>query len=1363
MQMTWPSARLWRRIAIAVAALLLIAILALRLFAMSPVAADIVSRQLNAQSVRGQTIEVSGLRGDLLGRMSASQLTVRDADGVWLDARDVELAWSPLALVSNYLKLHDVSAASLDIARQPTLAPSTSSGGAVFDRYSLDRFVIGDWTLAEGVAGPEQSYAVTARFQAKGMTGEVLGRLVPVTSPGDRADIELSWGGAVPLEGNVQIEGEPSGLIATLLQAPEGEAISASLDASGGFLSWTISGSAMSGDAEVLNLDVAQDRNELRTEGWVALDAFGVLSPLQKRLGNRAEFETRRARDGSLVATMEADTLSAEVSGKFVRNRTERRLEDMVLTMTDANAPALTGARNLTLPQLRASGVLTEMDGAYSFEGELSAPTFEYGRYGAQALQGDGRLTYETGSLGIDMSFAADRLNGLPQSVAQLAPGRATALVDAAIPFAARQIVFEQFDLTTNRLRADATGTLGFGGAIDLQGRATLDDYARLDSVSGNWALSGPGLSQLVLDFEGDVSPGDQIPALAGLIGERAAVTLKARREGKTLRLDAASLRSEMIDLSAVGQSAGGELRLDGTLASERISVAGAEAKAVGAEIALSGPLASLRGGLNATLGSLTFSGQEFEDVSLSADLSRLTGPDFLVAADARFAGAPLALSVSGQYAADAIRADTITLNWDELNAQGQGAIDLADLAQSELVLEVDGRAPLVGELSGSVAYRDLLLDAELAIADTVYGPIDVKTARLDMQGTWPQFEGDLAYEAEVPVLGEDLPASGALDLGLDAIARTLSVGGSGRLAEQEFAISSPIRVDFGSGLSIDGVLSALGGRITLDVDPSGLLLTEVRVEDVSMAALGSLIQRPSLRGVLNAQSKLQITDGLLLNGDAQVSIIGLARGLPDAPTADIELQATIVENVLTANLQAGDADRSLDLFVDLESALEHNGSLPSIRQLKGASTPIRIRGGGPIAPLWVLAAPPDLRLEGDFSINADNGTGETFRFRGPLRFQNGVFEDGFTGLHLKAIDVSAELSENGIDVQSARANGSNSGSLSASGSYRFDGIGAVDLDLNQLNAFSRSDLSATVSGAAKIDRQNRRTRIQGDLDLDQARVNLATLPGSGYTTIDVIFLDPTQEAVPESPAREAIMLDLRVRAERRVFVFGRGVDSEWRADVRVSGNAGAPRLIGRANLVRGEADLLSRRFRLSEGVIRFIGAPADTQLLLRADRTADGITSSINLAGDLNDPEITLSASPALPDDEILARVLFGRSPSQLSPLQAAQLAGAAAQLAGGDAFNLTGGLEAATGLDRLDFGFDETGGATLATGKYLADDVYLEVQSGVSGAPGVALEWTPLENLAIDAEVDPELGPKVAIQWKRDFDRLPFEEKDE
>ena len=46
--------------------------------------------------------------------------------------------------------------------------------------------------------------------------------------------------------------------------------------------------------------------------------------------------------------------------------------------------------------------------------------------------------------------------------------------------------------------------------------------------------------------------------------------------------------------------------------------------------------------------------------------------------------------------------------------------------------------------------------------------------------------------------------------------------------------------------------------------------------------------------------------------------------------------------------------------------------------------------------------------------------------------------------------------------------------------------------------------------------------------------------------------------------------------------------------------------------------------------------------------------------------PEIRFTSVPALPEDEVLARLIFGRSMSNLSPLQIAQLAEAAAQLAG-------------------------------------------------------------------------------------------------
>ena len=119
-----------------------------------------------------------------------------------------------------------------------------------------------------------------------------------------------------------------------------------------------------------------------------------------------------------------------------------------------------------------------------------------------------------------------------------------------------------------------------------------------------------------------------------------------------------------------------------------------------------------------------------------------------------------------------------------------------------------------------------------------------------------------------------------------------------------------------------------------------------------------------------------------------------------------------------------------------------------------------------------------------------------------------------------------------------------------------------------------------------------------------------------------------------------------------------------------------------------------------------------------------------------------------------MLSRVLFGRSPTQLSGLEAARLAAALAQLSGGGGFDLLGGLERALGLDTFDVGSGTNGDVQVTSGKYLTEDVYLEVRSGATGAPGVAIEWEPVTNIEVEAATSTEDGQHISIQWKRDFD---------
>src|SRR3546814_10257382 len=89
----------------------------------------------------------------------------------------------------------------------------------------------------------------------------------------------------------------------------------------------------------------------------------------------------------------------------------------------------------------------------------------------------------------------------------------------------------------------------------------------------------------------------------------------------------------------------------------------------------------------------------------------------------------------------------------------------------------------------------------------------------------------------------------------------------------------------------------------------------------------------------------------------------------------------------------------------------------------------------------------------------------------------------------------------------------------------------------------------------------------------------------------------------------------------------------------------------------------------------------------LAATTEQEDINATIAITGSAQDPHIAFTSTPALPQDEVLSRLLFGSSPENLSATEAIQLAAALNSLrGGGGGLNPLGTLRSATGIDRLD-----------------------------------------------------------------------------
>jgi len=180
--------------------------------------------------------------------------------------------------------------------------------------------------------------------------------------------------------------------------------------------------------------------------------------------------------------------------------------------------------------------------------------------------------------------------------------------------------------------------------------------------------------------------------------------------------------------------------------------------------------------------------------------------------------------------------------------------------------------------------------------------------------------------------------------------------------------------------------------------------------------------------------------------------------------------------------------------------------------------------------------------------------------------------------------------------------------------------------------------------------------------------------------------------------------------------VRGLGIRSTWRTDLKIGGFADSPAFTGRADLVRGDYEFAGRTFRLDRGIIRFRGEnPPNPLLDIRAEAQVQGLDATVLVQGTGLKPEISFASVPQLPQDELLSRILFGTSITNLSAPEALQLASAVAALNSGTGnLDPINALRKAVGLDRLRIipADIATGQKTaVAAGKYIGRKLFVEV----------------------------------------------------
>ncbi len=243
------------------------------------------------------------------------------------------------------------------------------------------------------------------------------------------------------------------------------------------------------------------------------------------------------------------------------------------------------------------------------------------------------------------------------------------------------------------------------------------------------------------------------------------------------------------------------------------------------------------------------------------------------------------------------------------------------------------------------------------------------------------------------------------------------------------------------------------------------------------------------------------------------------------------------------------------------------------------------------------------------------------------------------------------------------------------------------------------------------------------------------------------LIADPTAASGPSV----AFPIDLIIDAPSRIFVRGRGLDAELGGRLRLTGTTAALVPQGQFELVRGRLNILGKRLDLTEGLVRLQGA-FDPYLRFIAETEAQGSAIRIGLEGVASQPELTLTSSPELPQDEVLALLLFGRGITDISALQAVQLAGAIRTLSG-KSNGLSEGLRNSIGVDDLDLSTTEDGQTEARVGKYISENIYTDVTVNTAGETEINLNLNVTRSITVRGRLGSDGGTGIGVYIERDY----------
>lgn len=1376
----WRRIALWLGIAIGALALLVVAV---GVGVNTGPGRGFVTRQIaNYTTASGLNFSVGSIEGSLFGRMVLRDVEVRDLRGVFARSPEVAVDWRPFNLLWSHVDIRSLASPYVRVDRMPELKPGDPNAPWLPDididvgRLSVSRIELGPRVTGQRQVGRLDGSAHIADRRAQVLANAAIGR-------GDRLALNLD---AVPDDNrfdlDLKLNAPKGGLVATLakLEAP----LTLEVAGKGDWKAWNGTAVSTLGGGQLANLRITNRSGTFQVRGPTRPGLY-LKGPVERLTAPQLDVQldaklNDRTADTRLLLKSQALALMSTGLIDLGRNRFGNFHTEAALLTPGAIAPNLNGR------SVRAEVALDGPFATPTVDYKIAAASLGFGEMRVEQLYAEGRARTEARRFLVPVRARAGRVLGLNAAAGRLLTN---VTVNGDLAITGDQILSDNL-----RLRSDKIDATAIVAADISSGRYTGALRGRVN----DFLIDGVGIVNVTTDAK------LYAPASGGfgIRGRVAGTTTRIFNEGARSFLGGNAVASADIDFDPKGVLNFSNLRMRAprfriTGGSGRYDPAGPLLVNVNAvssdygplfarvsgtvarpEVLLRAPRPGLGVGLADLEARIRGQNQAYAVVAkgntnygpFTADvLLRMGAAMTIDVRNAHFAGMDLKGRLqqtrAGPFAGQlAFAGSGVTGN---LRLDAEGSNQRADFDAKAYQAQIPGSAGLmIGRalVSGhAVLYPEKpLIVADVQVANLRYGQFVMTAGRVRVnyqggRGTAQAFaRGSSGVPFQVAANAQLTPnqylvalkgQTGGVNFHTVRPARIVAEDGTYRL--------SPTQIDFDRGSA--RLAGTYGNGMNL----------QVRLDKLDLAAANAFVPGSGVGGAATgAIDFTQGADDAFPHAQARLNITGFTR-------SSLSTVSTPVDIALTGSLDAGGGEAR---------ALIKRGTTPIGRMVavlrpvgEGASWSERlmaaplsggIRYNGPAGVLFSLAGLADQTLSGPIAVAADfSGRANEPHLSGIVRANNLIYENESYGTRLTAMRIDGTFSEDQLVLNQLSATAGD-GTLTASGRLGLSAAQSFPMDVKaeMRNArLARSDdLGATATGTLHVTNGPRGGLIEGNLTIPEMRYQIirqgaAEVPELTGVRRKSDLQNAAYSRPQQAESARAFRLNIRVRADNRLYVSGMGLDSEWEADIRVRGTTAAPRVTGEARIVRGTYTFASKRLDVTRGVISFEGAAiTDPSIDIQASTTAEGITAIINITGTGQKPHVEFTSTPALPQDEVLARLLFGSSVTNLSATEAIQLAAALNSLSGSGGLNPLGALRSASGIDRLRIlNPDDTNGhgTALAAGKYITDDIYIEIITDARGYTATQLEIALTRALSLLSQTGSFGGSSVSVRYSRDY----------